>query len=757
VPNATWDDEEKQWKALKVKEIFTLRKLFSHAFDARLSAKLAELGYEIETELKPGKKGGMEYHTWDIKAAPGHEKEMASGKSKMCRRHDDIEDKQAEIVAGIKARADNPDDVPDRLSAIANYKLSATTRVGKLKDMTLGDLRAYWGSRLTDGEKAAIAATIDRAKLGLNPKPEKLAAKAMEYAIAYHFQRNSVVAFNDLAVTAMEKSMGGALPEEFRAEAERQGVLFDGGEATTRAVWEQEQKIIGFARDGKGVFAPLAPGRDDGLSRLSDEQKAAVRHVWNSTDQVILIRGGAGTGKTTMMTPALSELGTPVVLLAPSADASRTTLRKEGFDGADTVASFLDKTDMQDKVRGGGIIWVDEAGLLTIDDLDQLCAVAASLDARIVLQGDPKQHKAVDRHGNMLTVLEDYAGLPVAKLTTIQRQKGDYAGAVAAIRDGDLQTGDAILRKQGWVVEGHGHDALVAEYAHAIEERKPDGERKTVLVIDPTHKDGELLTEKLREVRKEKGLITGEEIAFPRLTPLGWTDAEKGDASRYGGDEIIQFYRNSGRFKAGDRVKARDLLPLLPKVKPRNFAVFGESTVHFAVGDTVRITGNGWDVTRKHRVDNGRIDEIKGFTPKGDMVLSNGWVVSKDFGHLKNGLVQTSPATQSKTDDIVLAAMNKASLGAMSAEQGYVTVSRGRERGMIFTDLPSEELLHAIARGDKRRSATELLQPKPSTPVPPARAESRMRQFMEKVRSAYRQLSRIAAEPFRQREMAYER
>ena len=107
-------------------------------------------------------------------------------------------------------------------------------------------------------------------------------------------------------------------------------MLFEGGKVTTRAVWDQEQRIIGFARDGKGMFAPLAPGRDDGLSGLSDEQKAAVRHVWDSTDQVMLIRGGAGTGKTTMMTPALARLGAPVVLLAPSADASRTTLREEG-------------------------------------------------------------------------------------------------------------------------------------------------------------------------------------------------------------------------------------------------------------------------------------------------------------------------------------------------------------------------------------------------------------------------------------------
>ena len=67
--------------------------------------------------------------------------------------------------------------------------------------------------------------------------------------------------------------------------------------------------------------------------------------------------------------------------------------------------------------------------------------------------------------------------------------------------------------------------------------------------------------------------------------------------------------------------------------------------------------------TGKHRIDNGRIDTIAGFTPGGDIVLSNGWVLGKDFAHLKHGLVQTSPATQSKTDDIVLAAMNQASLG----------------------------------------------------------------------------------------------
>ncbi len=57
-------------------------------------------------------------------------------------------------------------------------------------------------------------------------------------------------------------------PEEIEAEAVRQGVLFKGDEVTTQAVLDQEQKIIGFAREGKGAFQPLAPGRNDGLDGL---------------------------------------------------------------------------------------------------------------------------------------------------------------------------------------------------------------------------------------------------------------------------------------------------------------------------------------------------------------------------------------------------------------------------------------------------------------------------------------------------------
>ena len=129
-------------------------------------------------------------------------------------------------------------------------------------------------------------------------------------------------------------------------------------------------------------------------------------------------------------------------------------------------------------------------------------------------------------------------------------------------------------------------------------------------------------------------------------------------------------------------------------------------------------------------------------------MLSNGWVLDRSGGlHLKHGLVSTSHAAQSKTHDIVLAAMNRSSLGAMGAEQGYVTVSRGRERGMIFTDMPRQELLAAMRRHDTRRSATELLG-QPAAQAKPTRKEKALA-FVRRMQDYYRRLRRRLEEATR--------
>jgi hypothetical protein len=99
--------------------------------------------------------------------------------------------------------------------------------------------------------------------------------------------------------------------------------------------------------------------------------------------------------------------------------------------------------------------------------------------------------------------------------------------------------------------------------------------------------------------------------------------------------------------------------------------------------------------------------QLKGFTKSGDLKLTNGWVIGKDYGNLAHGYCQTSHVAQSKTVDRVFVAQSAASLGASSAEQFYVSVSRGRDSVTVYTD-DKARLVETIQSSSARMTAHEL-------------------------------------------------
>ena len=93
------------------------------------------------------------------------------------------------------------------------------------------------------------------------------------------------------------------------------------------------------------------------------------------------------------------------------------------------------------------------------------------------------------------------------------------------------------------------------------------------------------------------------------------------------------------------------------------------------------------------------------------MVVDNGWVIGRDFGHIAHGYVVTSHASQGKTVDKVLIGQSQQSLPASDRQQLYVSVSRGREQAVIFTD-DKQALREAAARDRERLTATEVFRPR---------------------------------------------
>ena len=605
--NLTYDPTEREWKAVKFRPIMDQRRFFDRSFDARFARKLADLGYGIETKYKADPKGGRRYFSWDIAGMP------ASLVAKFSRRTAEVEKLAAALGVSDPRSKD---------------KLGATSRRNKRADLTLEACRAYWDQKVTPEEARQVAATLQAAVGGENAAPENTLEKAVAYALAHHFERNSVVDWHTLAATALERSLGAAVPEDFEPEARRQGVLIRGGEATTREVLAEEQRIIGFARAGRGVYQPLGEAREPSgaeLPELSADQRTVVRHVWQCPDQVILIEGDAGTGKTDAMRVTIPGLDKPGVFLAPSASASRGTLREKGFANADTVARFLVDKPFREQARDG-YIYVDEAPLTGLRDIDAVFRHAADLNARVILQGDRKQHKSVPR-GNLFEILDRYAGLPVGRLTKNWRQQhDDYKAAVDAIAAGDLLAGYDQLAALGWVKQtstDERHDSLVADYLAALDAGK------SVLVVAPTHAEGDELTAQLRTKLKERGDIDGHEHVVEQLRPLNWTEAEKGDRARYDGTEVLQFQRSSGPYRAGERARAGDERAGQTAPDPHYFSVYRRDALALARGDVVRITANGKDTSGRHKLDNGSQYTVAGFTPKGDIALTNGWVLGR--------------------------------------------------------------------------------------------------------------------------------
>ena len=196
--------------------------------------------------------------------------------------------------------------------------------------------------------------------------------------------------------------------------------------------------------------------------------------------------------------------GYRVVPLAPTAEASRVTLREAGFGNANTVESFLQSPSKQ-KEAFGQVIWVDEAGLLSARSIRRLFEVAEAQSARIVLGGDTGQHNAVDR-GDAMRLLEKHAGLQIPVVTDIMRQNDKiYRQVIEAMSAGETDKAFATLEKMDAFVEDEDlsrlHKRVAEDYVQFVKRGKD------ALVIAPQHQEGAAITAEIRErLRVERRL-----------------------------------------------------------------------------------------------------------------------------------------------------------------------------------------------------------------------------------------------------------
>ncbi|HEV2693393.1 MAG TPA: MobF family relaxase [Verrucomicrobiae bacterium] len=686
--NATFDAVEGRWKAAKFREIKREAPYSEAVFHSRLTAELTGLGYGIERTK----------NAWEIKGIP------ASVIAKFSRRTAEIERLAHE--KGITNAEDKA-------------ALGAATRENKRKGLAYPELLAAWGARLSCDEKAQIS------KVGSerNRKfPTKVtASEALDYASAKMFERNSVVLQNRLLAEAMRYGVGHTTPESIRAEFDRRGMIVRQiGEdklCTSLDVLAEEVALINFVRNGRSTLPPLARPGLRGLS-LSTEQRLALQHILGSPDQVTGVRGGAGTGKTTLMkevVPAIEETGKKVFSFAPSAEASRGTLREAGFANADTVAHLLLNPKLQEKVRGN-VIWIDEAGLLGVRDLWRVMEIAGS-NTRIILTGDVKQHGPVAR-GDGLRLLQDHAGMRVVEITKIRRQeRAEYKQAVDALAKGNLKSAFRTLDKMGAFIEIDNDDQRYRQLAEDYLLLGKSGHLP--LVVSPTHAEADLATRAIRDAKREAGQL-GPEHEFTRFHNLQWEQADRALPEKYQPGLLVQFHQNAKGINRGELFRVVELDAkgrvqienaagkklLLPYKDAAKFQVFEERKFGLCKGDQIKITRNGTTADGR-RINNGNQFKIEKINKKGQIILNTGGKLDPDHGHFTYGYSHTSFSSQGKTVRDVLIAQSEKSFVASSTENFYVSASRARESIRIYTDS-KKGLQEAVGNSSTRMAGIEL-------------------------------------------------
>lgn len=218
---------------------------------------------------------------------------------------------------------------------------------------------------------------------------------------------------------------------------------------------EAARKLAGLARlPIESVGRDAIPDCDIEGHPYSDMQKEAIYKALNS--QVMVLTGGPGTGKTTVLRgviDVLEKLGKTIILAAPT---GRAVKRMEHLTGreATTIHRLLGYREGQGYLHrpiDADVLVIDESSMMEQVLFDHLLK-AVGPEVRVIMVGDVDQLPAIGA-GDVLRQMIDSEIVPVARLTENFRQ--DSAGRIA---------GAARDINEGYVPEAHpGSDLMILE------------------------------------------------------------------------------------------------------------------------------------------------------------------------------------------------------------------------------------------------------------------------------------------------------
>jgi len=395
----------------------------------------------------------------------------------------------------------------------------------------------------------------------------------------------------------------------------------------------------------------------------ADQQRMAIELA--ATRQVMLLTGGPGTGKTTVLKGVLAlfdQLGLETALAAPTGRAAKRLGETCGQDACtihrlletqlDPFTGNLMFTKNQEEPLNVDAVIVDETSMV---DISLMAALLAALkpDCRLVLVGDPDQLPSVGP-GNVLDHLIRSGMVPAVSLTEIFRQ----------------------ARESAIIMNAHGVN-------HG---QKPD----------LTNKSRDFFYMGRRDAQRTADTIV--ELCRSRLPGNMGIPADQ-----------IQVLTPTRRRGAGTAALNRALQEALnPAAEGKGERAFGQYV--FRQGDRVMQVKNNYDLFWENPetgekdlgVFNGDIGVITEVTAGGITVSFDGRQVSYPpelLGELEPAYAVTVHKSQGSEYRAVILALSDVPATLLARGVLYTAITRARE---LFIVVGSEELIAQMVANDKQ-------------------------------------------------------
>ncbi|MBY3541561.1 Ti-type conjugative transfer relaxase TraA [Rhizobium laguerreae] len=407
----------------------------------------------------------------------------------------------------------------------------------------------------------------------------------------------------------------------------------------------------GFAVPPRYIAAAVKSveaGDPDKPFKLDAEQVNAIRHVTGDSG-IAAVVGLAGAGKSTLLAAARVawESGGRRVIGAALAGKAAEGLEDSSGIRSRTLASWeLIWASGHETLHRGDVLVVDEAGMVSSQQMARVLKLVEQAGAKVVLVGDAMQLQPIQAGAAFRAITER---IGFAELAGVRRQREDWAREASRLfARGEVEKGLDAYARHGHLVEAGTRaetiDRIVADWTEARKQAirnstvvADDGRLRgdELLVLAHTNQDVKRLNEALRSVMSGEGAL-GENRSF-------------------------QTERGAREFAAGDRIifleNARFLEPRTPRLGP-------QYVKNGMLGTVVSTGDKRGDTLLSVRLDNGR-----------DVVFSEDSYRNVDHGYAAT-IHKSQGATVERT--FVLAT------GMMDQHLTYVSMTRHRDRVDLY-------------------------------------------------------------------------